>query len=273
MTEQNRWSLHDRANGKNETFYIDPDSGYRVFTSYGLKQRGHCCGSGCRHCPYEHRAVSVHARPRLAQRPSWLTQSQHNLDEPIDVLFWSGGKDSFLTYRALERERVRSIVLLTTYDAHSRHVAHQDVSIELIARQAEALDLPLIGIPLHSGREYIEQIADGLTLLKRIDRLVFGDLHLRHIRDWREDAFAELTERLQAELAFPLWGVSYDILIDDLEASGVFCEVSAVTDTAQARVRVGDTFDRELMRRLPPSVDKFGERGEFHSLAKIWEKR
>ncbi|MDB4605165.1 DUF5522 domain-containing protein [Flavobacteriaceae bacterium] len=32
-------------------FYYDP-SGYRVFTAQYHLKRGHCCESGCRHCPY-----------------------------------------------------------------------------------------------------------------------------------------------------------------------------------------------------------------------------
>ncbi len=32
--------------------YIDPASGYTVFTALALAERGECCGSGCRHCPY-----------------------------------------------------------------------------------------------------------------------------------------------------------------------------------------------------------------------------
>jgi hypothetical protein len=36
---------------KPEEFYLSPE-GYIVFTeAYHLK-RGHCCKSGCRHCPY-----------------------------------------------------------------------------------------------------------------------------------------------------------------------------------------------------------------------------
>ena len=33
--------------------YIDPPTGYTVFTSAFLAKRP-CCGSGCRHCPYGH---------------------------------------------------------------------------------------------------------------------------------------------------------------------------------------------------------------------------
>lgn len=29
--------------------YVDPSSGYKVFTEYAHLQRGKCCGSACRH--------------------------------------------------------------------------------------------------------------------------------------------------------------------------------------------------------------------------------
>ena len=32
-------------------FYFD-DDGRMVFTVLYLRERGTCCGSGCRHCPY-----------------------------------------------------------------------------------------------------------------------------------------------------------------------------------------------------------------------------
>ena len=34
-----------------EDFYITPE-GYRCFTEKHHLKRGHCCKSGCRHCPY-----------------------------------------------------------------------------------------------------------------------------------------------------------------------------------------------------------------------------
>lgn len=33
-------------------YYIDRKSGFMVFTASYLKERGYCCDSGCRHCPY-----------------------------------------------------------------------------------------------------------------------------------------------------------------------------------------------------------------------------
>lgn len=43
---------HDRAVAQGQAFYQDPVSGLMVMTALHLQRRGHCCGSGCRHCPY-----------------------------------------------------------------------------------------------------------------------------------------------------------------------------------------------------------------------------
>jgi Family of unknown function (DUF5522) len=32
--------------------YLDPTSGFSVFTAEFLAERGACCESGCRHCPF-----------------------------------------------------------------------------------------------------------------------------------------------------------------------------------------------------------------------------
>ena len=45
-------AAHDRAVASGAPTYIDPDSGYSVFTAVALRERGACCGNGCRHCPF-----------------------------------------------------------------------------------------------------------------------------------------------------------------------------------------------------------------------------
>jgi iron complex transport system substrate-binding protein len=44
--------LHAQACASNRPTYTDPITGYDVFTADYLRQRGYCCGNGCRHCPY-----------------------------------------------------------------------------------------------------------------------------------------------------------------------------------------------------------------------------
>jgi len=43
---------HAAALSAGELVYLDPATGYQVMTADTLAQRGECCGSGCRHCPW-----------------------------------------------------------------------------------------------------------------------------------------------------------------------------------------------------------------------------
>jgi hypothetical protein len=45
---------HARAVAEGKDTYVDPESEYEVFTAAFLTRRGICCGSGCRHCPFEY---------------------------------------------------------------------------------------------------------------------------------------------------------------------------------------------------------------------------
>lgn len=44
---------HERALAAGLSTYLDPGTGYAVFTADYLVERDACCGSGCRHCPWE----------------------------------------------------------------------------------------------------------------------------------------------------------------------------------------------------------------------------
>ncbi|MEI7780629.1 MAG: DUF5522 domain-containing protein [Planctomycetota bacterium] len=45
----------DKTNPEQPDFYVE--NGLLVFTAVHHLKRGQCCGSGCRHCPYEPRHV------------------------------------------------------------------------------------------------------------------------------------------------------------------------------------------------------------------------
>jgi hypothetical protein len=45
-------AAHDRAVQRGEAGYPDPETGLFVFTATYLLERGTCCDSECRHCPY-----------------------------------------------------------------------------------------------------------------------------------------------------------------------------------------------------------------------------
>jgi len=43
---------HDQAMAQGARGYLDPKTGLFVMTAKYLADRGFCCSSGCRHCPY-----------------------------------------------------------------------------------------------------------------------------------------------------------------------------------------------------------------------------
>ena len=245
---------------------------------------------GCRHCPFNH--INVKDKSRRIQQPAFLYEgaekhenayftpvSKVSPNSEVKVLFFSGGKDSFLAIRRLvkqhqsamkEGQKPFHLILLTTFDVESRVIAHQEVSIDTVLRQAKHLEIPLLAIPLcrTSGEPYLSRIEKGLDVIRsRITNiqqmtLAFGDLHLNHIRDWRENELSKY------QLEYPLWRVPYEELMTDLEASRVPVVVSASTKDG---IEEGMQFNRDLMKKANAlGFDGFGESGEFHSVAKVW---
>jgi ATP-binding cassette subfamily B (MDR/TAP) protein 1 len=282
--------VHKIACSKRALTYADPATGYKVMTEVAHQKRGKCCGSGCRHCPYSHENLKDKTR---IQQPAILYKAEndddddnnHNLfaitaGKPIRVLFDSGGKDSFLTIRALARQANKQqsssfgLVLLTTFDATSRIIAHQDVSIETVMQQASHLGITLIGVPMHRGSSegYVSRIVRALDVIgkqyaaSQIEALVFGDLHLEHIVGWREEQLGPLGY----ELMYPVFKVDYDELMKDLEASQVPC---IVTSSTVDEVQVGQVYNRAFADRVGTmyGIDRFGENGEFHTVAQVWK--
>ncbi len=49
--------LHKIACANKQNTYIDPKTGFMVFTEYYHQKRGKCCGNKCRHCPHNWKNV------------------------------------------------------------------------------------------------------------------------------------------------------------------------------------------------------------------------
>gem|GEM_PF-1538610 len=58
---------HDDAELRGDGGYIDPDTGLFVMTAMQLTLRGHCCGQGCRHCPYSPKEQLRAGRPVICE--------------------------------------------------------------------------------------------------------------------------------------------------------------------------------------------------------------
>jgi diphthamide synthase (EF-2-diphthine--ammonia ligase) len=241
-----------------------------VFTEIFHLRRGSCCGAGCRHCPFGHQAVPAPCQSPRSWAPTWVAgKAPIPAGEAVDVVFWSGGKDSWLAWQAA-RGTGRGSVWLTTYDPARNEVPIQGIGIGTIRHQAARAGQTLALVPVGADRDYGEALRDGLETIRRhhpIERLVFGDLWLEDVRQARERTLGEWALRHGAALWLPLWGVPAEALLDRLFASdgpGVRISASEI-----AGVAVGDRYDRELVGRLPPGVDPMGEGGELHTVVDL----
>jgi ATP-binding cassette subfamily B (MDR/TAP) protein 1 len=233
--------------------YEDPETGYQVFSVLAAHKRGKCCGNRCRHCPFGHynvkeedrlsSAVNRITKPTLLRAVGKLRQKRGTMNDDInsqviqkeatgeetmvDVMFWSGGKDSYLSLLLLEQLHIknnseRKIVLLTTFEGSSSdgEIAHQGLYCKDIMNQAKILGLDLCLVPIEIGASnlsYKDIVSNALDVLKKelesdlrvsaiTFRLVFGDLHLQDIKDWRVSTFPD------NECIFPAFGMDYAIL-------------------------------------------------------------
>ena len=268
--------LHRAACDAGRNTYIDPASGYQVLTSQALLRKGSCCGNSCRHCPYGH--INVGDSNLIKQSIAGpVLMNWSGKEQNIDVLFWSGGKDSFLALDHLLQEN-KKVVLLTSFGALTSRVSIQDIHIKNIAKQAEFLKLPLCLIPLFPNTDYKTSIQEALDLISvqtgaQIERLVFGDLHLKSIRQWRVDTWP------QYPIYTPLFDVPYEKLLSDLWKLQKNMDLEITLSTAlalpDAVLPSGASYTEDLVQKLQESnLDAMLENGEAHTLVfpRTWKK-
>lgn len=182
------------------------------------------------------------------------------------ALFWSGGKDSYLALLEWKNQNRPDPVLVTTYDDESGVVPYQEIPVSRIQRQVLKLELPLLTVPLShpiDNQSYLAALKIEFTSAPyHVNDLIFGDIHLKDIRDWREKEF----ENLGFACHFPIWKKSTNELLTILEKQKyVTVKLRSVSETHRNTLRPGMTFNRKFVESLPDGIDPFGEFGEFHT--------
>ena len=183
------------------------------------------------------------------------------------LLSWSGGKDSALALRELERSGECEIAaLLTTVTDATGRIGMHAVRRELVGRQAESLGLPLreLVVPPFPPNEVYEAAMRNVLqefAASGVRRVAFGDLFLEDIRAYREGMLAGLGLRG----LYPVWGRDTSALVREFLDVGfravLVCVDVEVLDASFA----GRELDRTLLAELPEGVDPCGENGEFHT--------
>ncbi len=202
-------------------------------------------------------------RRKHQQRPVSFTASA---PEPV-LMCWSGGKDSSLALQtALQDPTLHVEALLTTVTEGYERISMHGVRCELLVAQAKALGLPLkqVRIPIKASNAIYEAAMRELLLgyqARGVSRVIFGDLFLQDIRQYRETNLAKLSMRG----IFPLWLKDTRQLAHDFIAAG-FRAILVCIDPKQVDPSFcGREFNRALLADLPPNADPCGENGEFHT--------
>ena len=184
---------------------------------------------------------------------------------------WSSGKDSALALHVARAEQGIDVQgLLVTVNADADRVAMHAVRRDLVEAQADRLGLPLhvVEIPSPCPNDVYEQrMAAAISAARAagIEQMVFGDLFLEDVREYRVHNLAPtgLTP------VFPLWGRPTDLLARDMLAAGVRAVLTCVDPKVLPAEFSGRAFDENLLAELPEPVDPCGERGEFHTF--VWD--
>lgn len=182
---------------------------------------------------------------------------------------WSSGKDSaYALAMARKQTDLEIVALLTTVTETYGRVSMHGVREELLHAQAQATGLPLVQVRIPapcSNAEYEERISAALAgaLAGGVDTMVFGDLYLADIREYREKQLARVGMRAE----FPLWKRDTRTLAREMIDAGVRAVLTCVDPRQIPRELAGRDFDESLLADLPASADPCGENGEFHTFA------
>ena len=229
-----------------------PGDGYPALTRWP-RSRGKCCGSGCRHCCFDHANVRDKARHLAAGvAPRALPPAP----QPWCCSGAAARTRSWRCENSSPTSRARDYSL-TTFDASERRAYIRTPTLP-IARQA-GHGLLLLGVLLDraSGEATrTQRSGPGRDPPHASRPALLGDLHLEHIRGWREEALSGLG----ADLHFPLWHADYEDLSADLASPACL-----VTCPPRRPTRRSRSAPASLRRPRP------GPASVHHALARVWE--
>jgi uncharacterized protein (TIGR00290 family) len=184
------------------------------------------------------------------------------------LLSWSSGKDSAWALHLMRGSGVEIAGLLTSFNQTANRVAMHAVRRTLVEAQAAAAGLPLRTIELPwpcANDEYEWRMAEACraAVADGFEAIVFGDLFLRDIREYRERKLAGSG----LEPLFPLWEIPTRELAHEMIRGGLRARITCVDKKALDARFAGREFDAALLAELPAQIDPCGENGEFHTFA------
>ena len=187
--------------------------------------------------------------------------------KPRAWLAWSSGKDSAWALHVVrQQDEIDVVGLLTTVTEPYDRVSMHGVRRELLLAQAEAAGLPMHCVPIPApcpNEAYEEAMRQAMSEAQAegIEQMIFGDLFLEDIREYRESRL----EGTGIRPVFPLWERPTRELAHEMIAAGLVAHVTSLDPSKISRELAGGRFDEEFLARLPAEADPCAENGEFHT--------
>ena len=191
------------------------------------------------------------------------------MTRPKAWICWSSGKDSaWALHVARAQGEVDVVGLLTTLTEPYQRVSMHGARMALVRAQAREAGLPLHEVPIPApcpNEVYEARMAEAMQRAKAVGvtHIVFGDLFLQDVRQYREANLA----KVGMTPVFPLWGRTTWLLAREMLAGGLRANLVCIDPRQMPRELAGRAFDWALLADLPASVDPCGEKGEFHTFA------
>ncbi|HEX9667400.1 MAG TPA: ATP-binding protein [Thermodesulfobacteriota bacterium] len=183
------------------------------------------------------------------------------------LLSWSGGKDSVLALRELQKnDNFEIVALITTITKGYDRVSMHGIRRILLEQQADSIGIPLENVFISnnaSNQEYESKFSEVVLEYKKmgINSVVFGDIFLQDIRRYREDFLSGIGMRG----LFPIWGKNSIELANTFITLGFKAVITCIDTEALDKSFAGREYDEKFLSDLPAGVDPCGENGEFHS--------
>lgn len=178
---------------------------------------------------------------------------------------WSGGKDSCLALYEIQQSRQYKIAaLLTTITRDYDRISMHGVRRELLEAQAASLGIPLHPVGISKGAtnaEYELKFIEACTDYPSIDSIVFGDLFLADVKQYRDDLLGKHNLRG----LYPVWLRDTSEFVKNFIALGFKAIVTCTNANVLGPAFVGRLIDDAFLSDLPSEVDRCGEFGEFHT--------
>ncbi|KUO69310.1 MAG: hypothetical protein APF77_16085 [Clostridia bacterium BRH_c25] len=177
---------------------------------------------------------------------------------------WSGGKDSCLSlYYAIRQGGIPQKLITMLVENGERSRAH-GLSVEVLKRQSEALNIPLDTYAT-SLKNYE---ANFIKVLEEagesgISLGVFGDIDLEEHLHW----IKRVCDTAGMGVYHPLWKKTRRKVVDEFIEYGFKAVIISVKENLLGKEFLGREVNKDLINELERiGVDSAGENGEYHTL-------